>query len=104
MSGWPQPRYSKSQVKNAGDRIRGGITPLDGDAIILDNWRAAHGYLINTFQATLRTRIKQSGIPAIVAQRLKRSVTIIDKLKQGRATNLSNMQDIAGVRIVFNNM
>lgn len=96
--GWPQPRDTKSAVKKAGDRIRKDDYSVE-DITVLNNWRAAHGYIINTFQAALRNRAKGWNVP--VAQRLKRASTIIDKLRQGRAKDLSTMHDIAGVRMVF---
>lgn len=96
--GWPTPSDTKSAVKKAGDRIRRGEEGLH-DFNVLNRWRGAHGYLINTFQASLRNRTRGLNMP--VAQRLKRAATIIDKLRQGRSKDLSTMQDIAGVRIVF---
>ncbi|MGV2108421.1 RelA/SpoT domain-containing protein [Agrobacterium vitis] len=98
---WPAPTDSKSSVKKAGDRIRKG-QETSSDIDILNKWRAAHGYIINTFQANLRTRTRQEHVP--VAQRLKRGATIVDKLRQGRALDLSTMQDIAGVRMVFHDV
>lgn len=96
--GWPTPADSRTAVRKAGQRIRAGQESSE-DIGVLNRWRAAHGYIINTFQASLRNRAKGSHIP--VAQRLKRAATIIDKLKQGRALDLATMQDIAGVRLVF---
>lgn len=96
--GWLEPSDSKGAVRRAGQHIRAGTAGLE-DYNILNRWRAAHGYIINTFQANLRLRTKGKHIP--VAQRLKRAATIIDKLKQGRALDLLTMHDIAGVRLVF---
>lgn len=96
--GWPAPTDSISAVRKAGKRIRHGQETPD-DIVVLNRWRAAHGYIINTFQANLRTRARSAHIP--VAQRLKRANTIIDKLRQGRSVDLATMHDIAGVRMVF---
>jgi ppGpp synthetase/RelA/SpoT-type nucleotidyltranferase len=96
--GWPAPSDSKTAIRKAGDRIRKNVANEE-DLNVLNRWRAAHGYIINTFQATLRTRTKNMPIP--VAQRLKRAATIVDKLQQGRALDLYSMHDIAGVRLVF---
>lgn len=96
--GWPAPTDSVSAVRKAGKRIRHKEDTPD-DILVLNRYRAAHGYIINTFQASLRTRAKGSQIP--VAQRLKRANTIIDKLRQGRSVDLATMHDIAGVRMVF---
>jgi len=95
---WPEPIDSRNAVRKAGSRIKADAATAS-DIDVLNRWRAAHGYIINTFQATLRTRTRFTRIP--VAQRLKRASTIVDKLKQGRALDLSSMHDIAGIRIVF---
>lgn len=97
--GWPAPADSKSAIIKAGKRIRKGEETQD-DIDILNRWRAAHGYIINTFQANLRLRTRGLNIP--VGQRLKRASTIIDKLKQGRSLDLWSMHDIAGMRVIFN--
>jgi ppGpp synthetase/RelA/SpoT-type nucleotidyltranferase len=55
--------------------------------------------VLNTFQTNLRRRATASN--AIVAQRLKRRPTIIDKLKREPTMQLDTMHDIAGCRIIF---
>lgn len=64
-------------------------------------WRACHAYPINTFQANLRTKLKNYKEEPIAAQRLKRMPTIIDKLKRYPAMKLSTMQDIGGLRAIL---
>lgn len=96
--GWPEPRDSKSSVRKTGKRLRDGEINIENMAL-LNRWRAAHGYIINTFQASLRRRTK--GTRITVGQRLKRSATIIDKLQQGRSVDLWSMHDIAGIRLIF---
>ncbi len=96
---YPVPNYSRSQVQRAGDTLI-SETP-DGtvwiDAfLILSNWRACHGYPINTFQATLRTKLKKIDKTALVAQRLKRTPSILRKLERLSGMSLSRMQDIGG--------
>lgn len=62
------PEYSKNRVNTAGDAVRRGNLTQDDEAVI-ENWRASHAYILNTFQATLRRHIKGSNIT--IAQRLK---------------------------------
>ncbi len=69
-------------------------------ADVLANWRASHGYPINTFQATLRTKLKNGYGEFIVAQRLKRAPSIISKLQRFQDMQLARMQDIGGLRAV----
>ena len=107
---WPTPKFSRSQVSKAGARLT-GKSPTEALTIeelddwlhayeILANWRACHGYPINTFQATLRTRLKKIDASALVAQRLKRTPSILNKLRRFKGMNLARMQDIGGLRAV----
>jgi len=92
------PGGSKSRVSRAGDAVRDGrATKEDLDAI--EEWRAAHRGVLNTFQAILRVRAKGKHI--IVAQRHKRKRTIFDKLRRFPKMQLARMDDIAGCRMIF---
>jgi hypothetical protein len=110
---FPIPEYSRKQVKNAGatlvafEESNEGEFNLDKwfDAfVVLTNWRACHGYPINTFQATLRNKLKKIDPDALVAQRLKRTPSIINKLQRIRGMNLARMQDIGGLRAVVSTL
>lgn len=67
---------------------------------VLTNWRSLYSYPINTFQATLRDKLKIIDYGALVAQRLKRAPSIIGKLKRFDSMQLARMQDIGGLRAV----
>lgn len=105
---FPRPEYSKSQVDKAGDILvnsKSTQEQVDKALDILSNWRACHGYPINTFQSTLRNRLKRLKFKtAIVAQRLKRMPTIIIKLKRYKNMQLARMQDIGGLRAIVNSI
>ena len=94
-----EPLYSKKQVNRVGEAFRGGPVLDLAAHVILDNWRASHAYVINTFQANLRRRLRDTGFP--VGQRLKRRPTIIDKLTRQPKMKLARMNDIAGCRIIL---
>ena len=95
------PGGSKSRVNHAGDSVRSGhATPED--LRVIEEWRAAHWAVLNTFQANLRTRTKRTNIT--VAQRHKRKRTIFDKLHRLPGMQLSRMDDIAGFRLIFSNV
>lgn len=92
--------YSKGRLDRAGACIRQGrTTPEDVD--ILENWRASHRYVINTFQSSLRSRKKRDNSDVTIAQRLKRRPKIVDKLTREPGMSLSRMHDIAGCRLIF---
>lgn len=102
---WEQPRYSRSQVAKCGKRLSSLVDPGPSDLEILHNWRAAHAYVLSIFVQGLNRKIRALGLKnVVVTQRLKMKSTIIDKLAQGRASDLSTMHDIAGCRVICRNL
>ena len=99
-----EPEHSRSQVARAGEILASPAGYSESEnrwaTDVLANWRAAHAYPINTFQATLRTRLKNGFGKSIVAQRLKRTPSILAKLRRFPGMQLSRMQDIGGLRAV----
>ena len=104
------PNFSKAEVNRAGDILAARLAgmPVELEELekwvwasdVLANWRACHLYPINTFQATLRSRLKRIDPKAIVAQRLKRAPSVIAKLQRFHTMKLAQMQDIGGLRAV----
>lgn len=95
------PGGSKSRVNRAGDSVRMAI-PTELDLQVIEEWRAAHRGVLNTFQAILRNRTK--GTKITVAQRHKRKLTIFNKLNRFPKMQLSRMDDVAGCRLIFANI
>lgn len=103
MSFPPALRITNSKLNKIGDVLvlkSADSSELISSRELLSRWRAGHAYPINTFQATLRNRLKQIDPEGIAAQRLKRLPTIIDKLQRFPEMKLSRMQDIGGVRAI----
>jgi len=71
---------------------------------LMNLWRSAHNFPLNTFQGTLREKAKRVHANAIVAQRIKRAVSIVDKLRRYPSISLSKMQDIGGCRAIVGNV
>lgn len=102
-------KYSNNEIKKAGKIL---AKPLEfstqeyEDAQnTLTYWRTIHAPAINTFQATLRDKLKRYGFKDyLIAQRLKRAVSIVSKLERFSAMKLSTMQDIAGLRAILKNI
>lgn len=102
---WERPGHSRSQVAKCGKRLSRDPSPQSEDLDILRNWRACHAYVLSIFAQGLNRKIKDLGLTGVVVtQRLKMKSTIIDKLVQGRAKDLSSMHDIAGCRVICNNL
>lgn len=92
------PGGSKGRVNRAGDAVRTG-KPTDEDLTVIEDWRAAHRAVLNTFQSILRNRTRGLGVS--VAQRHKRRITIVDKLRRLPGMQLARMDDVAGCRLIF---
>lgn len=98
---------SNSAINKIGNVIRQGNRGIDYHKAvkILNNWRELHGPLVDEYYdkcVKLAENIDRNNI--IVAQRLKRLPTIIGKLDRFKNMRLSSMQDIAGVRIIVDDM
>lgn len=103
---WTKPLYGKAKIDKAGHSLTNDSSTEEEkeEALtILNNWRSSHGYPMNTFQARLRQMSKKVDGDSLVVQRLKRVPSIIKKLKrdQTKTMSLSQMQDIAGCRVVL---
>lgn len=109
-------KYSKSQIDKAAKAIRNGCSQEEKDEAIamIQNFRELHLYPLMLMKNHLaRTAAKVDREKRIiVARRLKRLYTIIDKLERpsldgGKTSNsiqLTRMQDIGGCRAIVKNI
>jgi putative GTP pyrophosphokinase len=104
-------KYSKSKIDKAGEALKKvNLKGQEKDEVLatLSNWRAYHAMPLDTFAKVLKTRIKKiagtDNQNIIVAQRLKRTPSILLKLKTHATMRLSAMQDIGGVRAIIGNV
>lgn len=99
---------AKKAVRRAGMKLRSSELPESeiADALqVLSDWRSLYYCPLNTIQALIRKRINTLNIKsAIVAQRLKRTPSIIAKLNRYGSMQLDRMQDIGGIRAIVNNV
>jgi hypothetical protein len=100
-------KFSKTKIDKAGESLKtsSALGNDSNEALeILSGWRAFHAVPLNIFATALRERIKKTCKTSgwIVAQRLKRTPSIVLKLKTHKTMRLSTMQDIGGVRAVLN--
>lgn len=100
------PEYSKEAVNKAAKNIVTSLQnnyPINSDdELIIENWRASHTHVLNTWQEIFRRRVKNKEI--VFAQRLKRKNTIYDKLQRFPEMKFARMHDIAGCRLIFKNI
>jgi len=101
------PDVSKNQIKKAGGiLVEGKSNPKYQESFnLMNEYRSAHQYPLNTFQATLRNKLSTGKYghyeQIIVAQRVKRMPTIIDKLKREPSMQPTTMGDIGGLRAIL---
>jgi len=104
--------FSKSETDLAGDLLRNSLSTEEekNNALkILSYWRAAHSYPMHIFKKRLKNVSEKIDKSALSAQRLKRVPSIIKKLNRSYGGNkptmkLTQMQDIAGCRVVMSNV
>src|SRR2546425_3078343 len=105
---WAQLEYTREEVDAAGNLIRDLMAAdleLEGDKLdkallVINNWRSSHSFPLNTFQVGLRDRARGVYRDALVAQRIKRLSSIVEKLERLRRLQLTDIQDIGGCRAV----
>ena len=96
---------TKSKIKKAGHNI--SHLPVNDpryqEALqVLSEWRGMHVAPMQALNVYMRSKTTRKCPNAIVAQRLKRLPTIISKLKDiNIRADLYSMQDIGGVRVIF---
>jgi ppGpp synthetase/RelA/SpoT-type nucleotidyltranferase len=106
---WTVPKFERSIVNRAGRSLTDATTTLwDADyeraLEVVNNWRAAHNFPLNTFQAVLRYKTKAVVRNALVAQRMKRLPSVLQKLRNETSMRLTQMQDIGGCRSIVGSL
>lgn len=103
---WVDPNFSKARVRRAGEILISASPNTDRDDAmeVLSNWRAAHAYPMHCMLMLLRQKSNSFDGHALVVQRLKRTPSIIGKLKRFPQMKLDRMQDIGGCRAVLKNV
>ena len=98
---WTAPEFTRDAINNAGKQLASDPSELTSSQFnVLNNFRASHGFPLNTIQMRLRDKANQVHKDSVVNQRLKRRQSIAAKLIKMDSLKLSNMQDIGGCRAV----
>lgn len=102
-----RPLYSKKDVQRAGEfLINEDIWKTEPDMFkwgmgILSDWRANHADSLDQVTDLLKTISTRVDKKSIVVRRLKRTPSIVKKLRRFDKMKLRNMQDIAGCRSIL---
>lgn len=115
MADWVQRRHTKGEIDRAGnvlvpwwtsdeDLLSADVARADeiGRAwIVAQNWRASHARPLLTFRMGLASRAKRVSRDVLIAQRLKRINSVLNKLSREPHMKLSQMQDLGGCRAIL---
>jgi len=93
------PKLSKSQIDRLGDRLLRGSDD-ESDLVLLDQFRESFGEAYETVVRTIRDQLKLE----LTGRELKTTMSIRNKLRREPRIKLSQMQDVAGCRIVVSNV
>jgi ppGpp synthetase/RelA/SpoT-type nucleotidyltranferase len=113
MAEWVKREYTKGEIDRAGEMLIPWWT--DPNAVldhhlwkdgyhVLENWRTSHALPLNVLQAGLRGRVQRIEQNVIVAQRLKRFSSIMNKLVREPSMKLSQMHDLGGCRAILSSI
>lgn len=99
-------KYSKKQIEKAGfdlisDVIENNKILMTDTMDVLTDWRDSHITALDRCEHFLKSRVKILDKTAFIAKRIKRTESIVKKLKRFNKMSLKNMQDIGGVRVVL---
>lgn len=103
----PRANYSKKDVQRAGEiLINENIWKTKPDSFkwamgILSDWRARHANALDDIAGLLNIASSRVDKNSIVVKRLKRTPSIVAKLRRFDKMKLRNMQDIAGCRSIL---
>ncbi len=102
---WIKPyEYARKRIDKSGDLLSKGRTPKNTNIQelinIFNNWRSSHAYPMHIIMMTIKNTAKDITDKAICFQRLKRVSSILYKLER-YTMKLSQMQDIAGCRVIM---
>jgi len=100
--------FSRSQIKKAG-KILKEKEKFSGEEVgfvvnALTYWRTIHEKVLTDFYKIVSLEVERINNQAYVVQRLKRSPSIMAKLKRLPNTQLTTMQDIVGIRAIMKNL
>lgn len=105
---WIELKHSKKSVRRSGDHLINDDLAFDLEKyveaiVIIDNWRSSHAYPLQSMLGYYRKKAFEIDSTAVVARRLKRTPSILSKLRREDGMKLDRMEDIGGCRIVVSN-
>lgn len=116
MADWVKREHTKGEIDRAGKALvpwwkatgfdQDGLTSLQVGQYyaIIQNWRASHAMPLLTCRMLLNSRARKVEKGALIAQRMKRFASVMDKLSREQKMPLSQMQDLGGCRAILSSV
>ena len=111
MAEWVKREHGKGEIDRAGRllvpwwRDKTLVDDTIGTAFgVVENWRTSHAMPLLTFRMGLTKRARRVESGAIVAQRMKRFSSVMNKLLREEQMKLSQMQDLGGCRAIVSSI
>jgi hypothetical protein len=110
---WAKREFGKSEIDRYGKVLRDWWDSADGrideDELtkglnVVQNWRSSHAYPLLAFRMGLTQRARRIEKSAIIAQRMKRLMSVLNKLAREKTMKLSQMQDLGGCRAIVSSV
>lgn len=109
MTDYEVKQHGNGEIDRAGEALlKWWVTPelnLDDEPYrsaywVVQNWRDCHAFPLLFFQRMLRKNAREIDPTAMIAKRIKRLSSIMNKLDRENRMKLSQMQDIGGCRAI----
>jgi hypothetical protein len=113
MAAWVKPDYTREEINRAGKKLLEFRDDIDGEMNwnefdhalgVINNWRSSHGYPLFCLRVNLARIAKKIDPNALIAQRVKRLISISVKLERFPSMKLTQMQDLGGARAILSNL
>jgi hypothetical protein len=97
---WTELNHSKKAVRRAGDYLKDeSPSRIEWEKFIesfdiLSNWRSSHAYPMQSMLGYFRMKAFEIDRESIVVQRLKRTPSILAKLKREGSMKLDRVEDM----------
>ncbi len=96
-------RISNSQIDKAGKTL--SLTPSNKEAFeLINDYRSLYSLPLARLRTNIHQYFNKRKKANIITQRLKRIPTIINKIGRMGTMNVSQMQDIGGLRVIVNDV
>lgn len=98
-------KYSSNKIKRSGIDLIGSDEFKRMEAIkVINDWRLSFQPHIEAVEESISKLFEQNNITALHSSRIKRMPSIVEKLRNKSDMGLGTLQDIGGVRFIFDTL